>query len=576
MTKSVQGTMRIEKFITIEKMIILLHFLLTFLLERVCFVFKDNFSFVNEIARNDYVSDKFEMFLVYLLSKLCAGIIIVLFWRMVFGIIKKRIPGKTAVLFGFIFLIGVAIGWCQYPNMFSLAIDNYTTYAQAIRFVPTYWQSVYTGVVYAGSMMVVPHPFAIYLFQWLLFVGVVGYIYNGVEKTFESKNLKYFTLLLFFLPESYYLVFDAYRNNYFAMLCMFYFAYIFFSLRSQDVAMDTKELVGVSFLSAFIAVWRSEGFLVGAGGIAMLCFLYYKNWKKLISIIVIFLGAVLLLNSVQEIGAKKYYGKDYSIVNTTDVLRNILNDPNANFLYAGAEEDLAALEGVIPLQVLKEDGITGFRNYNWTNGRENFNQTLASDEAAAAYMSAYYRIIWNNMPGYLNVQTNSFYAALGLDIRHSLHWYSGTYYTNLNSYEYYRWQMGQEELLNIPSTMKWVENPKRIWLFNVTTWMLTVWRELWTGFGIDTLLHIVVLLADFFLLIWGFIQVFLEKQKRFWEYVIYFLIILGEFAALFLFMPVGRAEYLYPMLYSSYLILFLFLGENKFEINKVRGVENEK
>lgn len=576
MTKNEQGKMPIENFIMIEKMVIMAHFLLTFFLERTCFVFKDNFSFVNEIARNNYVSDKFEMFLVYLLSKLCAAIFIAFFWRIVFGIIKKRIPGKTALLFGFVFLIGVAIGWCQYPNMFSLAIDNYTTYAQAIRFVPTYWQSVYTGVVYAGSMMVVPHPFAIYLFQWLLFVGVVGYIYNGVEKTFNSKNLKYLTLLLFFLPESYYLVFDAYRNNYFAMLCLFYFAYIFFALRKPDVTVDTKELVGISLLSAFIAVWRSEGFLVGAGGIVMLCFLYHKNWKKLISIVVIFLGAVLLLNSVQGIGAKKYYGKDYSIVNTTDVLRNILNDPNTNLLYPGAEEDLMALEEIIPIQVLKEAGMTGFRNYNWTSGRENFNQTLASDEAAAAYMSAYYRIIWNNMSGYLNVQTNAFFEALGLQVRHTVYGYTGTNYTNLESFQYHQWLIGYEELQDTPFTTKWVESPKRIWLYNVTTWALTVWRELWTGFGIDTLLHIVILLADFFLLIWGFIQVLLEKQKRFWEYIIYFLIILGEFAALFLFMPVGRTEYLYPMLYSSYLILFFFLAENKFEIKKIRGEENEE
>ena len=43
MTKNEQGKMPIENFIMIEKMVIMAHFLLTFFLERTCFVFKDNF-----------------------------------------------------------------------------------------------------------------------------------------------------------------------------------------------------------------------------------------------------------------------------------------------------------------------------------------------------------------------------------------------------------------------------------------------------------------------------------------------------------------------------------------------------
>lgn len=35
---------------------------------------------------------------------------------------------------------------------------------------------------------------------------------------------------------------------------------------------------------------------------------------------------------------------------------------------ARAEEDLAANEAVVPVQVLKEAGMTGYRNYNFTMG----------------------------------------------------------------------------------------------------------------------------------------------------------------------------------------------------------------
>ena len=40
---------------------------------------------------------------------------------------------------------------------FNLEIDNYTNYAMAIRFLPTYWQGIFTGAVYAGGLLFFPH-----------------------------------------------------------------------------------------------------------------------------------------------------------------------------------------------------------------------------------------------------------------------------------------------------------------------------------------------------------------------------------------------------------------------------------
>lgn len=549
-----------------------IHFILTFFLERKLFIFSGNFDFVNEIARNEYISDKTEMVIVYILSKLVAAIIIWLMWKFVFEVIKRRIDKQPVILFGIIFLIGVVMGAFYFPNMMPHAIDNYTNYSMAIRFLPTYWQSVYTGVAYAGSMMVFPHPFGIYLFQWMAFVSTVAYIYVGLDKVFQGKNVKYFSLFFFFIPESFYVVFDAYRNNYYAILCLFYFAYLIFTFRNKEKQFRMVEMISMSVLSAFIMVWRSEGILIGLVGMLLLVVAYRIKWKKILILTGVFLCTFLMTNSIQDIGSKKYYGQDYMIINTADVLNSILNNPDADLQYEGAEDDLLAIEMVVPVQVLKESGATGYRDYNWTSGRKNFNQSLASDQEAADYMSAYYHIIFHNIDSYLNVQTNCLYRALQIDGLCPYFAYSGEKTTFLEPFQYTRWQVGCEELEATYGTAQWKTNSIRKFGFAIVTWVVTLLRTLWESTGVNTILHAGMLIANGALLLIEAFKVLFCKEKKSLEYLLYFSILLGETAAIFLFMPVGRAAYFYPVIYVSYFVIFFYFAEKH---NK-KSIENKE
>lgn len=559
----------------VEYLIPVLHFLATFLIERSRFIFSRNWSYVNEIARADVISDKAELVITYIISKIFAGIIIFLLWKMIFGVVNGRIPKSCVILFGVIYLIGLVVGWFFFPDMFSLAIDNYTTYSQSIRFLPTYWQSIYTGGLYAGFMMIVPHPFAIFAFQWLAFVAVVAYIYCKVDGWLAGSGAKYLVLLFFVLPETYDLVFDAYRNNYYAMLCMFYFAYLFFAARKGEKKDHIAEMIVITVLSAFIMVWRSEGILIGAAGMLYLCLFAYKlHWKRLLSLGVVFICSFCLLSSLQDIGAKKYYGEDYMIINTTDVLYGIFNDPNANLSYEGAEEDLAAIEAVVPVQVLKEAGMTGYRNYNFTMGRPNFNQSLADDETAAAYMAAYYRIISKNVAGYLNIQANVFFQALQIDAKHIAYDYQGEKISNLEYFDYYRWKIGRSELKDTFYTEVWEVNEIRILVNSIFAWMMQMWRELWNNTGINVILHAVAIIADILIVCVEFIKWIVEKKGKHFGNFMLFTVLIGEFAAVLLFMPVGRRAYMFPMLYSSYLLIFLYVGE-KIKASKQVQIKSE-
>lgn len=562
----------------VKYIIPVIHFLLTFLWERILFKFSGNLNPGATLVRNKYVSDTVEWALVYIASKVFAGIIIWLLWKLIFGIIEKKIPRKIMLLFGMIFLIGFIAGVFGYPDIFGIEIDNYTNFSAVIRFLPTYWQSVFTGAVYAGCMMVIPHPFSIFIFQWLSFVAVVAYIYSGVERFMGgNKKVKYILLFLFILPESSYIMFNAYRNNFYTILCLFYFSYLLFSTRDEECGL--KRMVIIALLSSFIMVWRSEGILIGLGGMLLLFLSTYKKYgDKVIAVVLVFVATFIFLNNFQGIGSEKYYGRDYMILNTTNVLYSIFNDPNVNLAYEGAEDDLAAIEAVIPVEVLKEMGMTGYRNYNWTVGRADFNQTMATDEAADAYMSAYYRIIFHNVVDYLDVQINFFYNSLQLSASHETYSYSGDTYIDLEQFVYDGWVTGRDELAQTFLTVEWGNNQIRVFIFSIISFFMSVWSELLTLSGINTLLHVGAILADVFIWTRELVNLFIQKGNRNLKYFIIFTILLGETVAIMLFMPEGRQAYMYPMLYSSYLLIYFYIldltNKNGIIVKKSKFIES--
>lgn len=170
----------IKKFLknNTENILPLIHFLLTFVWERIIFDFSSHNSLKSlfgTVTRNNYISDQVEFIIVYTVSKIFAGLLIWFMWKLIFKITKREICKIKILLFGIIFLVGVIIGIFSYPSTFALEIDNYINYLQAIHFFPTYWHSIYTGVIYAGCMLVIPHPFSIFVFQWLFFIIVPGF-----------------------------------------------------------------------------------------------------------------------------------------------------------------------------------------------------------------------------------------------------------------------------------------------------------------------------------------------------------------------------------------------------------------
>ena len=567
---------KIKRFITehYEKIIPLLHFLLSFTWQGTIFLGSGNWEYFTSIVRNENViSSANELLLVNLLSRIFCFLIILGFWRIVFFVLRKKVRTPDLIILGSIWLLVLLAGIFLFPDSFGSEIDNYTNFLMARRFQPTYWQSVYTGAFYGGCLMVIPHPFGIFLIQWTFFWSVISYIYLGIGRLSGNSSIRYIVLLFFLLPEAYNIAFNPYRNNLYTVLVLWYIATLYFTIRDRT-AVDARHIAMFSLFTAFVMVWRSEGLLIGAGGVLICLFFVLgvqKGSLKKCLILLVTVGACfMLVNQIQALGAKKYYGQDYMIMNTTTVLHSLFNDPEADLSYPGADEDLKAIGSVVPVEVLKDCDKDGYRDYNWTSGRKDFNQTLATDEQASAYMAAYFHIVMYNMNSYLNVQLNSFYDALGIPASRKTYTHEGENAVKLDSFGYDQWGMGRNEVEHTLGTLAWSESRKRTTMAVLITSVIGIWRDLVSKSGLNPLLHGLSIIAlallcakELFLLLENG-----KGRKRSLPFIIAFMTILGEYGLILLFMPGGNPAYLYPLLFSGYLVLYLYWLEHSVFVKK--------
>lgn len=560
-------------------------FLLTFLWERYAFPYSDDLPNASIQRAGNYISRHGEWVMTYVLSRILCFLILFLICRCIFYLFenKKNIRRSVFVTGTVIYLTGLAAGIFLYPEVFGpvySGIDNYTNYAMAVRFVPTYWQSIYTGALYAACIMIIPHPLSIILIEWTLFFSVTAYMYFNLEKLYPDTWVRFFPLLFLLIPEAYYLAFDAYRNNYYTLLLLFYVSFMYFKISSKE-AFSLGDNIVFILCTAFLMVWRSEGVLIGAGAAAV--YVLDRRRKKDMPLkrsAMVILAVILffvLIKKPQDIGVDKYYGQDYMLLNTTNVLNNILNDPKAELSYEGSDDDLAAIDAVVPAEILKEYGMDGFRGYNWSKGHEDFNQTLSDDETAGRYMRAYYSIVLHNPESFFNTQINNLYSSLQLKISRPVYTYEGEHYMEVEPFDYSVWTVGLDEVRGSVLTKEWTNLQFRRLIRALLYEMILVWRELIVNSGLNPLIHALALIADVLIFIVEFVRIIKEKGSRPLFFFIAFLIILGELAALVVFMPVAREAYMYPVLGSSYLMLFFYFlslrhkGENSEKVISAAG-----
>ena len=531
----------------------LLHFLASFVWERFVLIPKDRASVAFSIPMNSYFSDTFEECMSYAISKIMAGIIIFVLWGILFAVIDKKIKKETVIVFSLILAAATFVTVIKWPDVFEAGGDNYIPYSYAIRLMPEYWHSIYLSCLYTASFMVFPHAVSINLLLMISFVLTLGYIYNRILESPVFANVKWIRFLLFAVfvfRDTYTVMTNPERAEYNVSFTLLFIAIVLFDMLEKKKRKLTEYLLLMSFAS-FLAVFRSEGIIIAIPLFLIMSVYVYR--PKISKLALVFAGlfiALLLFKIPPKVGEIKYYGSDYSIINSFNSLYNVFNSEDANLDYEGSEEDLAAIEEITPVEVIKEFASDGYRRYNYANGRIDINQSMAGKEKSDAYSKAYKNIIKHNIPIYLFTQYRMFMQAIKASQKPYLLDYHGEG-TNLEGFGSELWETGRVDIQAVPGVFRW----QRIGIRNFFSKIITGIQKNYFDFVTKTKIYTAFLILEFIIGLVVIVHGIAGLIKKNWKPVstgLVSLVLTGYVAALALVMPVGANMYFHAYIYCMF------------------------
>lgn len=342
-----------------------------------------------------------------LLSGILGFFLILIVWYVLFLLIKR----KKALPF---ILVGIAliISIMAFPSSFSYEPDNMVVYSYAVRDMPDYWQSIYLGCFYKACLFVFPHPVMISFIQLSSLFGVLYFISAKTGKMFGKKAALIPYLLIIF-PEFLELGFSPYRNCIYTCMCLWFYAFLFFDcMEKKERPAETMVLLCLS--GGLLTVFRSEGIIAFFVLAAAFWFVYRMPPKRILKCLALCMGICLILALPQKLGEKKYYGQDYSMINSMNMLKTILSDADVNLEFDTAEEDLVAIHRIVPLDELPTYGIHAYRANNFVK-KGTINQSFAKKETAQAFKKGVRNLILHNPGLFLKDRIAMFCEANGIE-----------------------------------------------------------------------------------------------------------------------------------------------------------------
>lgn len=549
----------------------IVHIIASFFYERSFFNWDMEMENLFSVPINESVSNKFEFILTYCISKLIAAVLIWLIWKILIAIISGDIPKKTVFIFGGLFIFFCAICLVKWPQSLigDGTSDHLVTYLYAKSFIPYYWHSIVTGCLYAACFMVAPTAFSLPVMQCLMVISVLGYIFSIIDRYTQKigmlKWTKYLTLVAVFSPQFIDLMTNSWRCCYYAILAVTFFAIIIDTVLF-DEKVNKKKIIILMFIASILAVWRSEGILYGAlGFLAILIWEYRREWKKIILWIVLFSITFFIMGRPASIGQEKYYGKDYLMVCFVTPLANIFNDSNNNLGYEGADEDLAAIEAVVPINVLRQYTYLGYLSNNYSKGYTDIDQSGASQAEAKAFIKASIRIILHNFKTYIKTQINMGLNSFDFPKRCYIESYSGEK-DEYKGFSLAMWNTGKAELLESAGVDSWMNYSTKSRLMNYVEKYRNAYMRLWNGKGMMNFKFLgfaFLVLSDCIIVILEMVQLIKKKRDDFMLGWIA-LLLLVVLAATVLMMPTPFIAYFYTFIYCSFMV-DVFYGIRKIE-----------
>ncbi len=505
------------------------------------------------VAVKQVVSDRTEHILTYIMTEIVAVILIYLFWNLVFYLINNF--RKVHLIFIMLFVLGTVVMALCWPYVFTLSEDNFITYSCAVRLTPDYWHNAYSSYVYGACLLFFPVDFMILLVQWSFYLFAVGYIFFRIEKI--APRLKYLAFLLFLFPSSFLIIRDSYRIFQYLIIALIFVSILLFDIIEKKKR-TLLQMIPICFLAALMAVWRSEGILWASA--LILIYIIFAPGEKLklkLSKLGIFAIAFLIVSAPQKIGMEKYYGKAYHIVNTVQKLRIMFTTGDLNIDYPGAEDDIAAIDAVIPHEYIAAYGINSYLRYNTgVSGFKDINQFKATSEEANRYIRAYFNIARHNPGLYLKLLADTAFVSFDGAYR----FYPPGYYAlekELPQWTFDAWDAGRGDMFSNTHTVLWDRVTSKLGVGEKLCELQGSYGTFMQGHKVYLIMFFVYIAFLLWSFVSGVVRVIRKKDYIRLSFGLFALALLGEFMAVLIVTPAYGYTY---FLITNYLVLTLGLG----------------
>lgn len=493
------------------------------------------------------------------MSNIYGLLMIFLLWKIIFMLIEQK-----KILPFFLFFVSVVVSVFVFPGNYFYEPDNLTNYAYAVRNISDYWQNVHVGYLYRGCMVVFPHPITLTILQLTGLLGGICYIFYRCKRIY-GKKMACMVWLAVFLPEFMEVGLNPYRNCFYTIMCLWYFALLFFDCLEQKTR-NKKELILICVAGGFLAMFRSEGIVLLLLVFCAMLFLYKQNIKRSLAYFVACALVFSVLILPQKLGEQKYYGNEYSIINTMNMLKTILADENANYAYEGAGEDLSVIHSVVALDELAVYGIHAYRADNFTK-YGTINQSCSSIEMQEKFVDSAYSILGHNFDLFLKDRLFMFCEANGV-MSEAEDPYPTEEWNNMYLYLASQWNYAYGEILTDSYPTAYFMNRENVLRGDRITDFFTDYYNFFCSIRVVLISRLVVFLLFPLLACYAWIKA--KKERSFMLGAA--LVLMMQLAAIMLACPEGRGVYYYPLFYVMLLGCFLLcldISKNNTAVNKM-------
>ncbi len=287
--------------------------------------------------------------------------------------------------------------------------DDPIIFSYATRYYPVYWHNYLTSLFYMVAMSLFPMSAAPVLLSDVIYALVFSYTFYRADRIYQSKWCL-LALIAGVLPFTLLGALMCFRPAIYSGFFVFYFVYLYFEWK-ENASLTMRKLVGLSLLTAVLALWRSESLVMLPLGLFLIGFAYH-NVKKAFVYLVLSVVLFMIVKIPQSVGEDKYYGSDYLIISTTRPLSVILHREQT---YEGAEEDIANVSAVTEFGYLHNDSLScsAYNRYNSDHNEGRYTQTGATAEMQSKYLKSAFNLILHNLDLYFGERIQLFCVTNG-------------------------------------------------------------------------------------------------------------------------------------------------------------------